>query len=57
MDRIRPYGMMLLMAVIFFVPGLLGFIIGKPLTYLYDLLFISPSLSQFLQGSLLGLAA
>lgn len=57
MDRIRPYGMMVLMVVIFLLPGVFNFIILAPLRYLFDLLFVSPSLSQFLQSSLLGLVA
>jgi Zn-dependent protease len=57
MDRIRPYGMMILMAVIFIVPGLFGLIIGRPLTYLYEVIFAGPSRSLFLQGLLMGLVA
>lgn len=57
MDRIRPYGMMILMAVIFILPGAFRFIIGTPLNILYQLIFVAPNLNQLLQGSLLGLVA
>ncbi|MDH3942908.1 MAG: site-2 protease family protein [Anaerolineae bacterium] len=38
MDQIRPYGPMLLMVLIFLVPGSLGTLIGGPLDFLFNLL-------------------
>ena len=57
MDRIRPYGMMILMAVIFLVTGVFGAIIGTPLNYLFNLIFWGPSQSLYLQGWLVGWVA
>lgn len=53
MDRIRPYGFMILMAFLFLFRGAFSFIIGQPLNFLYGVLFFNPSVSSFLQGTML----
>lgn len=52
MATLRPYGTMLLMVVIFIFPSVFGALIGRPLSQLYDLMFLDPAYKQYLQGAI-----
>lgn len=52
MARVQPYGMFLLMMVIFIFPVVFSVIIGTPLNFLFNLMFLKPAFAPILQGAL-----
>ena len=52
LGTIRPYGTILLMVLIFMLPGVFSWIVITPLNQLYDLMFMKSVYKQLIQGAL-----